>query len=80
LFAKGRGGASDTATADDTRLVKRYEKIGELTVEPDSLAKDLVHEPDCAAVAGRPNRRRVASRTAARLRPVYRWPPIMEAC
>ena len=39
LFAKGKGGASDTATADDARLAKLYEKIGELTVERDFFRK-----------------------------------------
>ena len=52
LFAKGRGAASETAAADDVRLAKLYEKIGELTVERDFFAKGLVHEPDRAAVAG----------------------------
>jgi transposase-like protein len=33
LFAKGKGGPSDAATADDARLAKLYEKIGELMVE-----------------------------------------------
>src|SRR5476651_2665385 len=42
LFAKGKGGgASDTASADDARLAKLYEKIGELTVERDFFR--LVH-------------------------------------
>jgi transposase-like protein len=39
LFAKGRGGASDTATADDARIAKLYEKIGELTIERDFFRK-----------------------------------------
>ena len=39
LFAKGNGGASDTAAADDARLAKLYEKIGELTVERDFFRK-----------------------------------------
>jgi transposase len=39
LFAKGRGGASDNAIADDARLAKLYEKIGELTVERDFFRK-----------------------------------------
>ena len=38
LFAKGKG-ASDTASADDARLAKLYEKIGELTVERDFFRK-----------------------------------------
>jgi hypothetical protein len=42
LFAKGKGGASDTATVDDARLAKLYEKIGELTVEWDFFVKGLV--------------------------------------
>jgi transposase len=37
LFAKGKSGASDTA--DDARLAKLYEKIGELTVERDFFRK-----------------------------------------
>jgi transposase-like protein len=39
LFAKGKAGASDTAVADDARLAKLYEKIGELTVERDFFRK-----------------------------------------
>ena len=39
LFAKGKGGACDTASADDARLAKLYEKIGELTVERDFFRK-----------------------------------------
>jgi transposase-like protein len=39
LFAKGKGGASDGAIADDARLAKLYEKIGELTVERDFFRK-----------------------------------------
>ena len=38
LFAKGKTGASDTP-ADDARLAKLYEKIGELTVERDFFRK-----------------------------------------
>jgi transposase-like protein len=38
LFAKGRD-ASDTAAADDARLAKLYEKIGELTIERDFFRK-----------------------------------------
>jgi len=64
LFAKGKGGASDSAIADDARLAKLYEKIGELTVERDFFAKGLVHEPGHPAVAGRPRRRRVVDRGA----------------
>jgi hypothetical protein len=33
LSAKGKTGPSDGITADDARLAKLYEKIGELTVE-----------------------------------------------
>src|SRR5271166_1158580 len=54
LFAKGKGGASDSASADDARLAKLYEKIGELTVERDFFAKGLVHDPGRALVVGRP--------------------------
>jgi transposase len=39
LFAKGRAGASDAATADDARMAKLYEKIGELTIEWDFFRK-----------------------------------------
>ena len=39
LFAKGKAGASDSAMADDARLAKLYEKIGELTVERDFFRK-----------------------------------------
>ena len=39
LFAKGRRGASDAATADDARMAKLYEKIGELTIERDFFRK-----------------------------------------
>ena len=45
LFSKGKGGPSGTASADDARLAKLYETIGELTVERDFFAKGLVHEP-----------------------------------
>jgi hypothetical protein len=38
-FSTGKGGASDTAAADDARLAKLYEKIGELTVERDFFRK-----------------------------------------
>jgi transposase len=39
LFAKGRTGPSAGITADDARLAKLYEKIGELTVERDFFRK-----------------------------------------
>jgi hypothetical protein len=39
LFAKGKGAASDSAAADDARLAKLYEKIGELTIERDFFRK-----------------------------------------
>ena len=39
LFAKGKGGASDSAATDDARLAKLYEKIGELTIERDFFRK-----------------------------------------
>jgi transposase len=39
LFAKGKSGAADSAIADDARLAKLYEKIGELTVERDFFRK-----------------------------------------
>ena len=37
LFVKGRGAAADSA--DDARLAKLYEKIGELTIERDFFRK-----------------------------------------
>ena len=39
LFAKGKAGVSDGSTAEDARLAKLYEKIGELTVERDFFRK-----------------------------------------
>jgi transposase len=39
LFSKVRTGPSDSLTADDARLAKLYEKIGELTVERDFFRK-----------------------------------------
>ena len=39
LFARGKAAASDDVTADDARLGKLYEKIGELTVERDFFRK-----------------------------------------
>ena len=39
LFVKGKSGAPDSAIADDARLAKLYEKIGELTVERDFFRK-----------------------------------------
>ena len=39
LFAKGKSCAPDSAIADDARLAKLYEKIGELTVERDFFRK-----------------------------------------
>ncbi len=39
LFAKGKAGPSDGIIADDARLAKLYEKIGELTVERDFFRK-----------------------------------------
>ena len=39
LFVRGRGDLSDVAAADDARLAKLYEKIGELTVEHDFFRK-----------------------------------------
>ena len=64
LFGRGKSGATEGTTADDARLAKLYEKIGELTVERDFFAKDLVHEPDFSAVAGRPHGRRSVDRGA----------------
>jgi transposase len=52
LFSRGKAGGSDGAPADDARLAKLYEKIGELTIERDFFAKGLVHEPGDPAVAG----------------------------
>lgn len=39
LFAKGKAGPSVGIAADDARLAKLYEKIGELTVERDFFRK-----------------------------------------
>lgn len=39
LFARGHAGALDDAAAEDARLGKLYEKIGELTVERDFFRK-----------------------------------------
>ena len=39
LFTRAKGGAADGAAADDARLGKLYEKIGELTVERDFFRK-----------------------------------------
>ena len=64
LFAKGKGGPSDSAVADDARLAKLYEKIGELTLERDFFAQGLVPEPGHPADADRPRGRRVVDRGA----------------
>jgi transposase-like protein len=39
LFVRGRADLSDATAADDARLAKLYEKIGELTVERDFFRK-----------------------------------------
>ena len=39
LFARGKADALESAAADDARLAKLYEKIGELTVERDFFRK-----------------------------------------
>jgi transposase-like protein len=39
LFARGKGEASNGTAAEDARLAKLYEKIGELTVERDFFRK-----------------------------------------
>ncbi len=39
LFEHGKASAADNAAADDARLGKLYEKIGELTVERDFFRK-----------------------------------------
>jgi transposase len=39
LFSKGKTGPSGAASADDARLAKLYETIGELTVERDFFRK-----------------------------------------
>lgn len=39
LFVGGKAGALDGVVADDARLAKLYEKIGELTVERDFFRK-----------------------------------------
>jgi HTH-like domain len=56
--------ACDGAAADDARLAKLYETIGGLTVERDFFAKGLVHEPERAALAGRPHEGRSVNRGA----------------
>jgi transposase-like protein len=52
LFARGKTGGSDGASASEAQLAKLYETIGELTVERDFFAKGLVREPGGAVVAG----------------------------
>jgi transposase len=39
LFARGKGGASEGAAADEAQLARLYEKIGELTIERDFFRK-----------------------------------------
>jgi transposase-like protein len=39
LFARGHGGATDGAAADEAQLAALYEKIGQLTVERDFFRK-----------------------------------------
>ena len=39
LFVRGKAHATDGTAADDARLAKLYEKIGELTVERDFFRK-----------------------------------------
>ena len=39
LFARGQGGATDGAAADEAKLAALYEKIGQLTVEWDFFRK-----------------------------------------
>jgi len=39
LFARGQGGATDGAAADEAKLAALYEKIGQLTVERDFFRK-----------------------------------------
>jgi transposase len=39
LFARGKAGGSEGAAADEARLAKLYEKIGELAVERDFFRK-----------------------------------------
>jgi len=39
LFARGQVGASESAAADEAKLAKLYEKIGELTIERDFFRK-----------------------------------------
>ena len=61
-FAREKVGVSDRAMAGDAQLAKRYERIGELTVERDFFAAGLVHEPGRAAIADRPCSRRSVDR------------------
>ena len=39
LFARGKGGGSEVASAGEAQLAKLYETIGELTVERDFFRK-----------------------------------------
>jgi transposase len=39
LFARGKAGGPDVASASEAQLAKLYETIGELTVERDFLRK-----------------------------------------
>jgi transposase len=39
LFARSKHGGCDIAAAEDARLAKLYEKIGELTIERDFFRK-----------------------------------------
>ena len=50
LFARGQDGTASPGTADEAQLAKLCERIGELTVEWHSFAKDL--GPDAKRPAG----------------------------
>jgi len=53
LFTRNNTSANGGAAADEAQLASLYEKIGQLTVEWDFLAKGLGHKPGRAAVTGR---------------------------
>jgi transposase len=53
LFATKQGAPNGGEATAEAQMPPLYEKIGQLTVEPDFFAKGLVHEPDRPAGAGR---------------------------
>ena|ERR1017187_9195188 len=54
LFVRSNAGAVNGAAAGEALLAPLHEKIGQLTVERDSFAKGLGHEPARTSRAGRP--------------------------